>query len=704
MTHWKQRLHRMHQVCNISFKKSFGWFVCCAMFLCASCTQKHIVSITLAEWIHVLNEEAGIYYFESTTPYFLNVTEEDPCYEDVQAAVEWKVLDQQYGFQPDALLDREFTAYSLMNLIGKEQNESLNIVDISDSIYKPHIQAAVSSGLMETNMRKMFRPKEFMDKEEALQLLKKAVQYLNNREIDENTQDIQWDETNQSIKEIEPVAFDEESLCLLLGEDINVAEGDMVHFQDASGERYYEVLSKEDRVLYLKDADLLEKTNSMEFKGSTEIDFSDALIVDGEEEIIQESAGLARIEQMSLRPLQKTLHYKEYDIVLSTNGTRISAEMKKTLPHGSQVYASVKLNGVNVDYQWKSKKKDINDAYFKVKMHAQESFGLKNGAYKNLYGDFSRIDQANFVSTLKNLFQEKQDVIESTFELCKIQVPIPNAPLLNITIALNLNVHASGRAEIYFTQTGMVGCEVREGKMRLIHDFNNNTNNRLKANAGIGTGITSALNMTSIRLLDASINATQEATLSTSFHVYQEDTHTIEQSDISYDVAEELAENNPNILVCSDVSANLRIYLKVNSAKTQLGKLGLTNRIDLVNQSFIPKGKKHMENFQFVKACTREEREKKVTIDALKVTKKICLKDYSMIVKQGKEKQIIVTGLPEGYTKNDLVFTTSNGDVATVLENGVVQAMHGGSAVITVTTLDGKHYIKCNVVVPEVKS
>lgn len=701
MTHWKQQLPLMHRQCNI--KKCLLVVLCWMMFLCASCTQKHIETISLAEWIHMLNAEAGIYSYDSQTPYFLNVTEEDACYEDVQAAVEWKVLDPQFGFQPDASLDRQLTAYTLMNLVGKEQSETLNISDITNSIYKSQIQAAVSSGLMQTDARNMFHPQDLIDKDEAEKLLKKAVQFLNHREIEENTQDIQWTTNGKSFIEIEPIDFDEEAMCILVGEDTQVEAGDLIHFTNALGDQYYEVASKEGTLLYLQEVDLFEQTESMDLQGSTQIDFSDALIIDGDEAVVQESAGLARTEQMALKPLQKTLHYKDYAIVLTTNGTRIKAEMTKTLPHGSQVYASIKLNGVNVDYQWKSKKKDVKDAYFKVKMNAQESFGLKNGAYKNLYGDFSKIDQTNFVSTLKNLFQEKQDVVESTLELCKIRVPIPNAPLLNVTIALNLNMHASGRAEMYFTQTGMIGCEIREGKMRMIQECNNQVNNRLKANAGIGAGITFGLHMTSIRLLDAAFNIGQEATLSTSFHIYQDDTHTIQKSDVSYDVAEELAENHPDVLVCSDVSANLRVYLKVNSAKSQLGKLGFTNRIDLVKQSLVPKGKKHMENFQFVQACTREEREKKVTIDTLKVTKKICLKEYSMIVRQNKDKQITITGLPEGYTQEDLVFTTSDPDVATVLENGIVSAHKSGSAVITVTTLDGKHYIKCNVVVPEVK-
>ena len=63
---------------------------------------------------------------------------------------------------------------------------------------------------------------------------------------------------------------------------------------------------------------------------------------------------------------------------------------------------------MHVDYQWKSKNKDVKDAYFKVKFSTNESFGLKNGSYKNLYGDFSKADSQNLLSSLPKMFVENK--------------------------------------------------------------------------------------------------------------------------------------------------------------------------------------------------------------------------------------------------------------------------------------------------------
>lgn len=72
-----------------------------------------------------------------------------------------------------------------------------------------------------------------------------------------------------------------------------------------------------------------------------------------------------------------------------------------------------------------------------------------------------------------------------------------------------------------------------------------------------------------------------------------------------------------------------------------------------------------------------------------------------MVVHVSKAKAIQITGLPEGYTKDDLEYISSNEDVAKTDLNGNVIGKSAGSSVITVSTSDGKHYIKCNVIVSE---
>ena len=237
--------------------------------------------------------------------------------------------------------------------------------------------------------------------------------------------------------------------------------------------------------------------------------------------------------------------------------------------------------------------------------------------------------------------------------------------------------------------------------MRMIHTMDHTNMNRLKANTRAGAGIDVGLNLASLRLMDVSLNAAAEAALKTSLHIYENDEHKVIPTEVGSDVMDEVLEGNSSILVCSDINADLVLYLKMNSAKSQLGKLGLTKRSDLAKLSLLPKGKTHLENFQFVSKCTRKDRLKATKLDSLSVSKKIQLVDYSFVVHAGYVKAIGIKALPEGYTKNDLVYTSSNTDIASVDADGNVSGLQSGSVVVIVATSDKKHSISCNVLVSE---
>lgn len=477
MTHWKQRLHRMHRACR-SNTASFIVIACIFLTLVSACKTKEISSITLSDWIIMLDEDAGIDSYSQKTPYFINVNKDDVCFDAVQSAVEWGVLEQSYAFDPDEVLTKEYCAYTLMNLVGKTDGD-INIKDISDSNFKKQIEAAVSSGLMKLDHRSMFYPKQVLDREEAITYLQKAVTYINNREITETHTEITWNQ-NTDVKEIVPVSYDASS-CSIQIDDPSLQEGDLIHFQDGSEEQYFQIERIDDTTAYLKEINLLDYTEDMDLSSSQELNFENAEIVDGKGEILQETSFTNHLTLMSTKPLQRTFHIGEFNVVVSVSGTALKAEVNKVLPYGSKVYSSLKLSGMHVDYQWKSKKKDVKDAYFKVKFSTNESFGLKNGSYKNLYGDFSKADSQNLLSSLPKMFVEKQDVVESSLELCKIKVPVNGAPMMNVSIGLRMNLYASGRVELSLTQNSEIGCEVKDGRMRMIHTMNHTNMNRFKA-------------------------------------------------------------------------------------------------------------------------------------------------------------------------------------------------------------------------------
>ena len=355
MTHWKQRLHRMHRACR-SNTASFIVIACIFLTLVSACKTKEISSITLSDWIIMLDEEAGIDSYSQQTPCFINVSKDDECFDAVQAAVEWGVLEQSYAFDPDEVLTKEYCAYTLMNLVGKTDGD-INIKDISDSNFKKQIEAAVSSGLMKLDHRSMFYPKQVLDQKEAKSYLEKAVAYINNREITETHAEITWNQ-NTDVKEIVPISYDASS-CSIQIDDPSLQEGNLIHFQDGSEEQYFQIERIDGTTAYLKEINLLDYTEDMDLSSSQELNFENAEIIDGEGEILQETSFTNHLTMMSTKPLQRTFHIGEFNVVVSVSGTALKAEVNKVLPYGSKVYSSLKLSGMHVDYQWKSKNKGV---------------------------------------------------------------------------------------------------------------------------------------------------------------------------------------------------------------------------------------------------------------------------------------------------------------------------------------------------------
>lgn len=76
----------------------------------------------------------------------------------------------------------------------------------------------------------------------------------------------------------------------------------------------------------------------------------------------------------------------------------------------------------------------------------------------------------------------------------------------------------------------------------------------------------------------------------------------------------------------------------------------------------------------------------------------ITLSETEVSIVKGKSKTITASVHPDDATEKGLTWSTSNPNVATV-ENGIINAINGGIALITVTTANGKIQATCYVTV-----
>lgn len=699
--------NQMHRACRYKL----GILIAAAALLCCTGCRKNIDTISLGEWIQELDEQSGISAYTQKEPYYPNVSSDNAYYSAVQAAVEWQVLDPSDAFEPETPLTKEWAAMTLMNLTGEDTEGTAVINDLRTSAFPEEIKKAVDSGLMETDAERNFHPRQIMERDEAEHLLAKAVLSINHRIFENKEPEIEWKEADSTIEET-PITFDERTLTGSFSSEKQFKKNDILHWHLNNKDYCYavdEVNNDQDRQnVQCRKISLDEDTDALKVQGSEDLDFSKALMQTDSHQIIQQSAAFVHsdpyLTSMKQNRLQKEFSIGDFNVVLETSGSSILAKASRTMSYGTVISAAAVLNHVHINYAWDSKKYDLKNAYFKIEFDSEEDLSVKNEKGKTLYGDFSKIDSSDFLPSLKNLYQTKNDAQETTLKLCQLTVPLPNAPVLNITMNLELRLSTTGKAELILTQENGIGFETRNGVMRLIKENTGKADATVQATTKILAGIRFGLGLLNGTLMDAGVDAGAEGVVKATIHLYDSQGEmTSVSTDLPGDAAENCAEGNDNVLVCTDVNAHWVLNASVNSSASLAGKFGISKEFELLgedNAPLIPGLNHHFENGHAVDQCTRKSRRFLPTADGITAAKHICLKKYSFAVKTGSISQIEIEALPDGYTADDLVYESSNTDAADVDQAGCIHGRNQGSAVITVKTKDGKHTIHCNVIVP----
>ena len=695
----------MHPV--FSIRKLVVLLVLCMLVPFVGCKKKVADTMTNGEWLTELTTQAGITYYQQEEPYFLNITSNSPYFTVVQSSVEWELLNPSKAFNPSTTLTREMVAYTLMNLISRTHEGSSDAIkDLQDCSYPDQVKAAVASGLMSLDELQRFRPKDEISKEEAFGYLAQVIDIVNNRKFTDTQTTVQLKDDVQFADD-EPKQFDEEGLTALFESDSSIRNGMYIVYDDT----YYRVVNCEYTnqgiLTTLEQVNMEDVIEQFDIQGGTDLEFNHAKIVDGNGNLVQEGTEQSHsLSLMSNSLINHTFDLNGFRIALKGTTSSLHAEVSKQLQVGGLLYANAALDNLHIQYKWDKDEDRIQYGYLKADFTTSENIGLRNGMYKELYGDFSKLNPKDFISTVQNIFQTKQEVITDTITLCTVKIPLPNAPMVSVVMKLNLNIYATGKAELSFVQNHVLGCEIRNGNMRIISDHSKQATASIRAETGITLGTNLALHAFNQNIMDAEIDAGAKGYFHTKTYLYNEEGKAEPLDiDVQPDLVEELSEGNPDIKVCTELNAYWLCNLKLNSSNSLAGRFGFGRNIPIFSESnapLFPKGKVTYENWMRVDHCSCEDREKVPNVEAIQVKKRITLKDYSLIAGVGVSARIQVSGLPEGYTVEDLIYISKNTDIAEVSLDGEVIGKKSGGTDILIQTKDKKHLVHCHILVVEI--
>ena len=575
------------------------------------------------------------------------------------------------GYNHDESLKREFMAYTLSNLLG-ENNHLYNSVinDIDDSKYRDEILNFVSYSYININDQ-MFHPKKEVSKDEALEYLKMAVDYINNRDY-ENVSNLEFSEE-----------------IIYLDENSEYQSGDVIY----DGENLYRVMDG----LY-EMVDLEDILNDSYISGSEMIDFDSAYI----EEIHQTYQNSSiyeddEFERQSSQSGVKTFEINGYKVSYSAALNRLHLHISKKNDHGINFYFDSDIYDIKPSYKWNYKNSKLQEGYLRLGFKTSEETGMSIGSYQYLYGDFSELDKTNLFETAKNFLKEKEDMVDTSFSICRIHVPVGNIPTLEILLELKVNIYVSGKVELLLTSTHNLGFEYRNGTMRIINDSNKDIDFNLEASTSCKTNLDISLKALNKRIMNVDAEAGIKAKMDTIVHMYDDDLHISENSSAPYDILNALLNENGEVMACGDLSLYWVANLTFNEADTMAYRLGLYRKINILDEdNQIFNNRHHIENGMFVDKCTRDIPFTLKSDEIELNTDKIILESYSMVIKN-KEETVVILSIPDGYTLEDLRFESSDNNILKVTDNGVINAIKPGVSKIRVYTNDDKYesYINC---------
>ena len=600
---------------------------------------------------------------------------------NVQSLINWEILNEKDNFALNNKLNNDLFAKTILR-INKEYAEN-------------YLEIAYQKNII-SNIKK----NDLVKKDEALKQLELAVNKRNNQSFINNYDIVE----NPYIKTLKNAKIEKGKIIIY--DDIELVEDNIIKYNNE-----YFIISdiiKENQQMQAKiePCDILEAFESIDISDSFEVDFSKAEIIDdGNNDIIfnKYSAKNADLKPLSLAFFEsKTIEMKGYKIEIKLSNAQLVVNTQKELSNGMDQYFKLTLNNLKPSFKFKMEDQKIKDAYLKVDFDTIASAGIKNGIAKDLYADFKNVDSSNFISAAKSLFKKYSEVEEATIPLCTIAIPIPQMPILKLMVRLQLNIYASGRAEITLSNDHALGMEVLNGNVRLINDHEHKCDFVIKSTVSLMSRLFFSLNAANMALMDIYAEPGIKGLIQSQVHIYDSNNEqTIMQSDLPLDFLDDASNEVDDVLVCGDIKAYLVLNIGINSTSSLLGKLNLRKNFSILNERNAPlinDGKYHIENWHFVDKCTRNRVIKPQKTQEIIDTTQITIKDYSLIVAKNKTTKIEITGLPNDYTLNDIVYS-ANKSCVSVDANGIVTGIERGSSIITIQTTDGKYKAECHVLV-----
>lgn len=632
----------------------------CMLMVCTSCAKKD--QYTIREYLKDLADISGISYSSST----------DDVLRDLK---EWGIIDEDDRRKLNRETTYDYLSVTICRLLEKDEESFEQLKN--DGWFDRTISGS-----------------DPVTKEKGREYIRKATELINHPEIE----DAFSASYNEDILELNRYVYEPGKVYT----EKDLTEGDILFLENDG--MYVRVKDRQDRFYSVEDAQMNEIYHDLRMAGDHEIDFSkarDYAYGDVAEEVNYLSTGLSLLSAAPQR-VRKSFTTDGFDVSYSISSSSVSVRLTKNTGDSSSAFFDFTISNVHPSYDYVYEDGKLERAFFRVDYDTVDEIGATTGRYLRYIADFEDLDNSSFLKKMGSVIKKDIDEIEATVKICQIRTPLPNVPSAYLNIDLVARIYVSGKVELVLNNSHALGFEVKNSKLRLIADTDRDVDGVIGASSKAVMGINFNIEAGKVRLMDIEADAGLAASVSTTLHLYDDDGIDHKQeSELPYSAVNDLSHASSDIKVCGDVSFNYVMDVTFNTSKTILYKLGLTAKNSILNKkNQVFHNLTHIEDNAFVKYCTRKDRFRKTGNSLSFSTDRISLKKYAVVVNKGNTYSIEPVGIPDGYSLNDLVYSSENSAVAS-LEGNIVKGNAMGSCKIKISTGDGKHSVEMSVLVSE---
>lgn len=619
-------------------------------------TNEEKASVSVGQWLSIIDSEFGMTYYEQTEPYFEDIDKNNPYFGAVQTAVEWDVISADDDIDVYSLVEVDFMAATLAKAANLEG--AVDEIKNADKLYNPDAVAiAVANGVVALRGGKLVnREITLAEGKDALAFAKNlwASRSFDNEQalvkVSENVcdlSDVLATEEGAPAYTVEKTDEGKEVVTLPAEAAKDVEVGDVIVLP-ASPENPFGTVKKVTDVTPAEDnkaddaeeptvevecepAELEDIFEELDIEAEFTPDFQTAQVTDANGNVLNEAdysdaegfslkdADYAKVKAdkvmmnllrddsaseamqcaaLAKKPININVALGDYAVKGVIDGNKMDF-MVSAVIKGVKVTKTYNFTNFNL-----STKADVDvvrakikEAYIRVDYDVVDSTKLEGNYNTTLanydagkqftLGDFDTVAGTDILGTLQGAANSVATGINNLIPVANVEIPIPNMPLVSISLSIALRLNVDGSIELIIETNNARGYEIINNKGRVI---NNTINKQNTVNLGADCQLTANFNMglkaVGIMVIDAGLETGigVEANASITWFTAKAEPAETVTANVPLEIAVTLTEGNTYTNVTGDITIYGILNVSVGQGSSIMRTIGLAKTWEIFNK------------------------------------------------------------------------------------------------------------------------